>query len=337
MRDAPRLIGPSNTVIQQARSYTGDVWPFYPTWKTVTCFGFASTCPGRSLAFMTIRRLCIAALLTLLAAMPARADPALWVAHRNGATVYLFGTIHVLPAKTRWMDSRIGAALAQSTELWTEADIGNLAANVAALRHYGLGAAQSTETLLPPDYRGRFRRDVALSGMPPLLFARARPWLAEILLDAAALQHAGPVVMGAESTLLAYAHDHHMATPTFETLDQQFAMLADMPDAAQITALEQEIDEFDGAGPEFAQLLTAWQAGDQDTLDRLTNQDMRKHQEASWTELILRRNEGFVQKIADRLQGSGTAFVAVGAAHLCGSTGVPALLKNQGYEVTRVQ
>ena len=300
-------------------------------------FDFAQTRGWRSLVAMTFRRLCITAVLSLLAALPARADPALWVVHKNGATVYLFGTIHILPAHTRWMDNRIGAALSQSTELWTEADIGNLAGNVAALRHYGLGATHSTESLLPPEYRERFRRDTALSGMPPLLFANARPWLAEILLDAAALQHAGPVVMGAESTLLAYAHEHQMATPTFETLDQQFAMLADMPEAAQISALEQEIDEFNGAGPEFAKLLAAWQSGDVDTLDRLTNQDMRKHQEASWTELILRRNEGFAQKIAERLQGSGTAFVAVGAAHLCGSTGVPALLKNQGFDVTRVQ
>ncbi len=286
---------------------------------------------------MTIRRLCVAASLILLANLPARADPALWVVHKNAATVYLFGTIHILPAQTHWMDKGIGAALNQSRELWTEADIGNLAGNVAALRHYGLGAAQSVDYLLPPEYRERFRRDVALSGMPMLMFAHARPWLAEILLDAASLQRAGPVVMGAESTLLAYAHDHHMATPTFETLDQQFAMLADMPEAAQLTALEQEIDDFDGAGPQFAKLLAAWQSGDVDTLDRLTNQDMRKHQEASWTELILRRNEGFAQKIADRLQGSGTAFVAVGAAHMCGSTGVPALLKNQGFAVTRVQ
>ena len=286
---------------------------------------------------MTLRCLCTTALLLLLAALPARADPALWVAHKDAATVYLFGTIHILPAQTRWMDKAILAALAQSTELWTEADIGNLAGNLAAVRHYGLGAANGTESLLPPEYRERFRHDVTLSGMPPVVFAHARPWLAEILLDAAALQRAGPVVMGAEATLLAYAHDHHMATPTFETLDQQFAMLADMPEAAQITALEQEIDEFDGAGPQFAKLLAAWQSGDVDALDRLTNQDMRKHQEASWTELILRRNQGFAQKIADRLQGSGTAFVAVGAAHLCGSTGVPALLKNQGFEVTRVQ
>jgi uncharacterized protein YbaP (TraB family) len=38
----------------------------------------------------------------------------------------------------------------------------------------------------------------------------------------------------------------------------------------------------------------------------------------------------------ERLQGTGTAFVAVGAAHLCGSASVQALLKNYGVTAERV-
>ena len=64
---------------------------------------------------------------------------------------------------------------------------------------------------------------------------------------------------------------------------------------------------------------------------------MRTRDPQAWTELILRRNERFAQKIGERLQGSGTAFVAVGAAHLCGLTGVPAMLQREGYAVTRLQ
>ncbi len=284
-----------------------------------------------------MRRLLIA--LLMLAAIPvsAAADPALWVARSPSATVYLFGTIHVLPAGERWMDAPIGKALAASTELWTEADISSLSASVDAIRHYGLGATQSTEQLLPEAYRARYRREAAGSGMPAALLAQARPWLAEILLTGSALQKAGPMVMGAEATLLGYAHTHHLSTPTFETLDQQFAMLADMPQEAQLISLENEIDEHDDAGPQFHRLLAAWLAGDDVAVDTLVNQDMRHKSEAVWTELILRRNERFAQKIAERLAGSGTAFVAVGVAHLCGPDGVPQLLRNQGFAVERVK
>ncbi len=273
----------------------------------------------------------------LLIALPARAEPALWMARGPSATVYLFGTIHILPANERWMDPAIQSALDRSTEIWTEADVSDLSGSVAAIRHYGLGAVHSTEQLLPAAYRARYRQQAAASGMPEALLASARPWLVEILLMSAALKHTGPMSVGAEGTLLAYAHTHHKSTPTFETLDQQFAMLADMPEDTQLVALEDQIDEFDNAGPLFSRMLTAWRAGDETMLDRMINQDMRRRSEATWTELILRRNERFTQKVADRLAGTGTAFVAVGVAHLCGSTGVPQLLRNQGFVVERVR
>ena len=281
----------------------------------------------------------LAACFVLARATPACADPALWVARSSTAAVYLFGTVHILPSNDAggWMTPALRTALAASSELWTEADIGDLAGNVGAIRHYGLDAEHTVAEQLPPAYRARYSRQMAYGGVPATLAAHARPWLAEILLNAAALQHAGPVGLGVETSLLAYAHDHHMRTPTFETVDQQFAMMADMPAADQLASLKQQIDEFDGAAGMFAQLLAVWRSGDEAKLDRLTNQDMRAHDEAVWTELILRRNERFAQRIGDRLQGTGTAFVAVGAAHLCGSTGVPALLGRAGFSVTRVQ
>ena len=275
--------------------------------------------------------------LLLLAASPACADPALWVAHGPNATVYLFGTIHILPTGAHWMDAPVQAALDLSTEVWTEADVSDLSSSVNAIRHYGLGAAQSTEQLLPEPYRARYHALAATSGMPEALLAQARPWLMEIVLMGASLRHAGPVSVGAEGTLLAYAHAHHKATPTFETVDQQFAIMADMSQATQLVSLEDQIDEADDAGPQFHNLVAAWLAGDDATLDRLINKAMRDRSEEIWTELILRRNERFAQRVADRLSGTGVAFVAVGVAHLCGSVGVPRLLQNQGFLVERVR
>jgi uncharacterized protein YbaP (TraB family) len=128
-----------------------------------------------------------------------------------------------------------------------------------------------------------------------------------------------------------------MLTPTFETVDEQFAMLSDLPQVAQISSLEDAIDEFDQAGPIFSKLVDAWQSGDEDKLDKLINQTMKEKNEAVWTEIILRRNERFADKISDRLQGSGTAFVAVGAGHLCGSDGIPQLLERRGFTVKRIE
>ncbi len=275
--------------------------------------------------------------LLLLTARPAKADPALWVAHGPNATVYLFGTIHILPEGAHWMDPSIQTALDASSEIWTEADVSDLSGSLNAIRHYGLGAAQSTAQLLPEAYRARYQALATQSGMPAAFLAQARPWLMEVVLLGASLRHAGPVSVGAEGTLLAYAHAHHKATPTFETVDEQFAIMADMSQATQLASLEEQIDEADDTGTQFRNMVASWLAGDEAALDRLIDQPMKARSEQTWTELILRRNERFAERIADRLSGTGVAFVAVGIGHLCGSVGVPQLLRNRGFSVERVR
>jgi uncharacterized protein YbaP (TraB family) len=278
----------------------------------------------------------LASCFSLLA--PARANPALWMVTSQSATVYLFGTVHVLPKSVTWLDDKVKHALAASSELWTEAEVGDLQETLDAIRHYGIAAPGETERLLPEAYRQRYAKQISQTNVSPVIFAHARPWLAEILLTTGAIRRAGATQPGVETTLLAYARDHKLSTPTFETADQQFAILSDMPQAAQLSSLEDTIDEFDQAGPVFGKLVDAWKDGDEVTLDRLINQTMRAKNEAVWTELIQRRNERFAEKIGDRLQGAGTAFVAVGAGHLCGrDDGVPAILKNRGFTVTRIE
>jgi len=60
-----------------------------------------------------------------------------------------------------------------------------------------------------------------------------------------------------------------------------------------------------------------------------------------WTRLSLnaiftQRNKNWVDQIEIEMNGSGTDFIAVGAGHLVGEDGVPAMLKARGYDVKRL-
>jgi uncharacterized protein YbaP (TraB family) len=78
-----------------------------------------------------------------LAAAPARAEPALWVARDADSTVYLFGTIHVLRPETQWRTPKIDAAYRSARELWIETSEGEDPATVQALV-VRLGASPTT-------------------------------------------------------------------------------------------------------------------------------------------------------------------------------------------------
>jgi uncharacterized protein YbaP (TraB family) len=72
--------------------------------------------------------------------------------------------------------------------------------------------------------------------------------------------------------------------------------------------------------------------GDVRTLAHLTAADIKDYPELRKV-LIEDRNRAWVKKIAALLNDNKTYFVAVGAAHLVGPRGVPALLRKQGFKV----
>jgi uncharacterized protein YbaP (TraB family) len=266
---------------------------------------------------------------------PASAAPGLWVVRSQTATVYLFGTVHMLPASTHWQSPSIEHAMDLSDEIWTEADTSSLPALVRLIRRYGLSQQGNLRTVLPKRYRARYDMEMSSAGLSVDTFGHVKPWLAELLLTGGALKHAR-FGHGVETDLLAYAHRHEKSTPTFETADEQFAILADLPIEAQIRALELQIDGFSGSAGEMNALLRAWLAGDDKLLDSLSNQKLAATNERYFDDVIVRRNEHFASSIVTRLQSTGTAFVAIGAAHLCGSASVQRMLKNYGYTAERV-
>ena len=53
--------------------------------------------------------------------------------------------------------------------------------------------------------------------------------------------------------------------------------------------------------------------------------------------LLTDRNIAMEGKVASMLAGPGKPFVAIGAAHMIGKDGLPALLEARGYRVRRIQ
>ncbi len=271
----------------------------------------------------------------VLAARPAAAEPALWVVRSSTATVYLFGTVHNLPAKMNWRTPMIDRALASSQEVWTEADSSDLTTLVRLIRRYGLSSNTSLHSVLPKRYRARYDMEMSSAGLNTDLYGHVKPWLATMLLDGGAMRRSH-IGFGVETDLLAYARKHHKGTPTFETADQQFSILSDLPIQSQARALELQIEGFPSANGQMNELVRAWLNGNDKLVDRLSNQPLAQSDERYFDDVIVRRNENFAQAIATRLQGNGTAFVAVGAAHLCGANSIQYFLHNYNLDAVRL-
>jgi uncharacterized protein len=267
----------------------------------------------------------------------AKAEPAIWVVKGPHATVYLFGTIHALQPDHPWQSGKINAAIKESGTLWLEIPNPDDSESMRPLiMELGLDPAHPLSSKLTPEQLTKLNKAaVALPGGEGTL-EMMKPWLAGMMLSIAPVLQAGyDPNSGVEFALKPEFTKASKPVKGFETADQQIHYFADMSEKAQIDFLASELDDADSAVDKFKQLVAAWYAGDVAKLDELNNADFRDKYPDLFQILVVKRNQNFTTQIEELLKGDGVNFVAVGAGHLVGKDGVPAMLEKQGYKVTR--
>jgi uncharacterized protein YbaP (TraB family) len=112
----------------------------------------------------------------------------------------------------------------------------------------------------------------------------------------------------------------------FETLDP----------ATQRALLVRAAANADRAERDVIAMTAAWSRGDVDALAKIVNEDVDRVP-AARKALLTDRNRRWSAWVEQRLNRPGTVLMAVGAGHLAGDDGVPAMLAAEGYKVVRVQ
>ena len=131
----------------------------------------------------------VAALLALGSAAQARAPqvarPALWEVSDPDTTIYLFGTIHLLPQEVQWRTAKFDQAVSSAQELVVETliDEKNPASLMQAMA--SLGFAQGLPPLtqrVPPAKRAALQAAIKQSGFPPPALDRIKTRTAAFIL-----------------------------------------------------------------------------------------------------------------------------------------------------------
>jgi uncharacterized protein YbaP (TraB family) len=285
---------------------------------------------------MVIRLLFCLALLLPVAAM---ARPALWVLKDADTTIYLFGTVHLLPHDTDWHFAELDQALDDSQMLYVEIVDDDQANMTALVLRYGIDAAHPLSSRLTEFDRGRLDRAARLAGVPGGVVALdvMRPWLAALTLTVAPLTKAGlDPAEGVDRQLRAAMEKAGKPVHGLETAEQQIRFLADMPQAMQLAMLRSTLRDTDRASVDLKAIIEAWKGGDEAALARLENDLMRREEPQLYQRLLVERNATWARRITGMLQRPGTVFIAVGAAHLAGPDSVQAQLARDGISAKRL-
>ncbi|MEI7036348.1 TraB/GumN family protein [Fulvimonas yonginensis] len=284
-------------------------------------------------------RACALVLLLGLVAAPALAHPALWAVRDADTTIYLFGTVHLLPHDTDWHFPALDRALADSRAMYVEIVDDDQANMTALVLRYGIDTAHPLSGLLSPFDRGRLERAARLADVPGGVAALEvmRPWLAALTLTVAPLTKAGlDPAQGVDRQLRAAMEKAGKPVHGLETAEQQIRFLAEMPQSMQLAMLRSTLRDADRATVDLKAIIEAWKSGDDAALARLENDLMRREEPQLYQRLLVERNATWAKRIEAMLAQPGTVFIAVGAAHLAGPDSVQAQLARDGVDSTRL-
>ncbi|HEU4697038.1 MAG TPA: TraB/GumN family protein [Sphingomicrobium sp.] len=288
----------------------------------------------------------VAAFLTLgSGASAAQADvhvakPALWSISDADTTVYLFGTIHLLPDNYQWRTPKIEQAVGGSQQLVIE----TIVDEKDPMKLFGILMRIGMSPGLPPlvnrvpaAKRAALLDAVKKSGFPPKTLDNMETWAAAFILLGNQFKDLGlKNDQGVEMTLRSAFAGQGKPVGELESNLEQLGFFDRLPEKAQRELLEGAIEQASNVRSDFNEMLTSWVRGDVRGIARSFNRDLAASPELAQA-LIKQRNANWSKWIEQRMAQPGAVMVAVGAGHLAGRDSVIDLLKRDGYRVRRLQ
>jgi hypothetical protein len=263
----------------------------------------------------------------------------MWKLADQDTTIYLFGTIHLLPQGMTWRTKKMEKALAASDELVTEVVLGKDQTAIAqTLLKLGVSPGlPPLEERVPPEKREQLRAMIKESGIPAKVLDRLETWAAALQLTSVTFKQLGADRQQGVETQLTSAAVAGKGKPLrgLETAEEQFGFFDQLPEAAQREFLLGVLEQPAEARRRFADMVSAWTRGDIDGIAESFNDEL--FTPVLRERLLTERNRRWADWLARRLDRPGTVFVAVGAGHLAGEESVQHFLDARGLKAKRVQ
>lgn len=265
------------------------------------------------------------------------ARPALWRVRDADTTIWLLGTIHVLPANVRWETPAIRAAIDTADALVMELP-DDPDGTAAAFERAGAAPGLPPVAMrIAPGRRPALAAALAAGGLAAGAVDGRKSWAAAFVIAGAVGAARGVSrADGVEAALAARFAARRRPSGGLESAAGQFALFDALPETAQRVLLARAIDDAACGGADYRATLDAWATGNVARLAATLAPAFRASpvlEEA----LAGGRNRRWAGAIERRMARPGSVLVAVGAGHLAGPRSVIALLRARGLAVERIE
>ena len=315
-----------------------------PLFSLLQSLPIVSLLQGQEQRFRAKRHLltvaCSAALLTLLGSCATRpvaetnqddplAHSLLWSITGNGLsdTSWLYGTIHLISQEDFFVRPEVEAAMASCDQVAFEIKLNDLSMMMTMMRLLKLPGDSTLADVVSADRYQRLTAFVEDSlGLSMASYDRQKPMaLMQVLVQ----QMVPGTPASYELDFMQRALSAEQSIEGLETVEDQMAVFDGIPMDEQVDWILQMAENRDSMQALYGDLVAAYRAEDLTALQQLIMEDSPEMAEYN-DELLTNRNRNWIPRIG-ALAAESPVFIAVGAGHLPGETGVIRLLEEAGY------
>jgi uncharacterized protein YbaP (TraB family) len=268
------------------------------------------------------------------------AQSSVWEISKNGNTLYLGGSVHILRAEDYPLPQEFDMAFDKSDILVLEADVAQMQNPEVAQKMMAQSMLPSDETLQTvldaETYKLLADKSAELS-FPLDNMQKMKPAMVVTFLTMGKMQQLGFTPQGVDTHYETKARENNMKIDFLETIDFQIDLFTNMGTGYENEFVKYSLEELDNVEKQINLLIPEWRNGSSTLLETVINPELKEKFPTVYQTINIDRNNDWLPILETYLQDERVEFVVVGLAHLHGEDGLLALLRNKGYVVKQVK
>lgn len=278
--------------------------------------------------------------LLLVVSFPVYAESSVWTVEKNGNTIFLGGTIHLLTESDYPLPEAYEKAYAGSVEVVLETDMQKLQSpefQAIMMRELRYSDGRNLQQVVNKNTYRAVEQFFTTRGIPMANIIGFKPGMVSTMITMVELKRLGLVGIGVDAYFSTKSINDQKKLGQLETVETQLAFIANMGAGQADEMLIYTLADIENLPTLMQSTKDAWRRGDMAQLGEVGITPFKNEFPAIYQALLVDRNNAWMPQIEAMLKTRAVEFVLVGALHLAGNNGLLAQLTARGYKVRQLQ
>ncbi len=259
-----------------------------------------------------------------------------WKVSKNGAELYIGGTIHLLRTQDYPLPEVYDVAYNDSEVLVFETDISGMEtpeAQQLMITQSMIADGKTLEDVLSPEVFSLLEHAFEKQGASLAPMIGFKPAIPVLVLTMQVFEKLGINAEGIDAYYNTKGKLDGKENIYLESIEFQLKLLAGMGEGYEDDFVRYSLADMEHTDREFLELLEAWKMGDLEYLEEELVNATKRSFPLIYNDLFLARNDNWIPLIEAMFKTPEKEFVLVGLGHLIGKEGVLDQLEQRGFNV----